>query len=591
VRPYVFAGLSDDERRKMWRKARQYLHDMGIPESDAAWDHVRNLPSSSETGSGPKRPTGVVGAERKKNAGSTSKAPIEAKDERARPSQAANVREEAMQAQRPTKSTTPKREEDDPPPRRLPGTSGPRNAREPGPPQSQSQAQGPSKKVGLTDARAKHGDSSKSNGRPRLPTPIQPSSSHERSLERGDKPHVTKKHREDGSDLDREKVMPAPAPKVKRLKDDASDLESLRDWDSVGKTNGKRKKMREDHDDKDRANGTGNTIKRRKVVDDDRPYKPSSGGGGTSKARERDRDRELDRGQDKTRSRAAAPVAKRPRDSDRGSPDASLVPRKSTVREDERRRKRETDRSLSPPRRVKRELSMSPALHNSHQHEGSPLLRGSTKRTNSPPREAIKREGSPRPRVHSRRGDSPPAPRTSKRAPSPLSSQERARGRDREASANGVSTTRRRRSPIYTSSSDEDDHHNAPVRRNAPSSATSTASSREPPRNQGYASLPPPPPTAPYPKDRKALQARYRSGYRSYFSVYSKLLEQREKNEDALNDGGHGREGSVCSDRDAEVMDEDGLRGLFGLYASWTKELEGIIHAYSAEAERMDITT
>lgn len=590
VRPYEFAGLSDDERRKMWRKARQYLHAMGILESDAAWDHVRTLPGSSEAGSGPKRPVGVVNAERKKNAGSTSKAPIEAKDEGVRPSQTANVREEAIQAPRLSKTTTPKREENDPSPRRLSGTSGPRNARETGPPQSQSQAQGPSKKVGLTDARAKHGDASKPNGRPRPPTPIQPSSSHERDLEREEKPpHVTKKHREDGSDLDREKVTLAPRPVVKRFKDDASDLESLRDWDSVSKANVKRKKLREDHGDKDRTNGTGNIMKRRKVVDDDAPYKPGSGGGGTSKARERDRDRESDRGQDKTRSRAVPPVAKRPRDSDRGSPDASLVPRKSTVRERERQRERETDRSLSPPRRVKRELSMSPALHNPHQREGSPLLRGSTKRTNSPPREAVKREGSPRPRMYSRRGDSPPAPRTSKRAPSPLSSQVRARGRDREPSTNGVSTTRRRRSPIYTSSEDEDEHHSVPARRNAPSSATSSASSREPPRTQSFALLPPPPPTAPYPKDRDALQSRYRSGYRSYFAVYSKLLEEREKIEDALNDGG--REGSVCSDRDVEMMDEGGLRDLAGLYAAWTKELEGIRQAYSAEAERMDITT
>jgi len=71
--------------------------------------------------------------------------------------------------------------------------------------------------------------------------------------------------------------------------------------------------------------------------------------------------------------------------------------------------------------------------------------------------------------------------------------------------------------------------------------------------------------------------------------VYSKLLEEREKIEDALNDGG--REGSVCSDRDVDMMGEDGLRELAGLYAAWTKELEGIRHAYSAEAERMDITT
>jgi hypothetical protein len=71
--------------------------------------------------------------------------------------------------------------------------------------------------------------------------------------------------------------------------------------------------------------------------------------------------------------------------------------------------------------------------------------------------------------------------------------------------------------------------------------------------------------------------------------VYSKLLEEREKIEDALNDVG--REGSVCSDRDVEMMDEEGLRELAGQYAAWTRELEGIRHAYGGEPERMDVAT
>ena len=600
VRPYEFAGLTDDERRKMWRQARQSLYSLGIPESDAAWDHVRTLPgsavtSSSKVGAGPKRATGAVGMERKKNAGSTSKAPVEAKIEGVRPSQTAKVREEVTQLPRPTK-TAPKREKDETASRRLPGVSGPRNSRDMGPSQSPSQSQthGPTKKASLTDSRGSRGDSSKPNGRAGLATPIQPSSSHEREPEREGTTRVTKKLRESGSDLDRDKGKSVPAPKVKRRKDDASDLESPRDrdgTDTLGKANTKRKKLREDHDDKDRINGAGNAVKRRKVVDDDRPYKPGGGGGGgTSKARERDRDKESDRRQDKARDRDPLPIAKRPRDSDQGSPDASPPPRKPTVHERERQREREPDRSSSPPRRVKREPSLSPALHNSRQRESSPIPRVSTKHTGSPPRETVKREDSPRPRGHSRRGDSPPAPRTSKRATSPIRSQAhvRDRDRDRESSANGVSTTRRRRSPIYTSSDDE--HHNAPVRRNAPSSVTSSSSSREAVRTQGYASHPPLP-TAPYPKDREALQARYRSSYRNYIAVYYKLMEERAKIQDALDDLGRGREGSVCSDRDVEMMDEEGLRELASQYAAWTRELEGIRNAYSAEAERMDIAT
>jgi hypothetical protein len=71
--------------------------------------------------------------------------------------------------------------------------------------------------------------------------------------------------------------------------------------------------------------------------------------------------------------------------------------------------------------------------------------------------------------------------------------------------------------------------------------------------------------------------------------VYHKLLDEREKIQDALDN--LGREGSVCSDRDVDMMDEEGLRELKGQYAAWTRELEGLRNAYSAEAERMDITT
>lgn len=576
VRPYEFAGLTDDERRKMWRQARQFLYILGIPETDSAWDHVRTQPGSTRTESakaaaGPKRPTGTVNAERKKNTGSTSKPLVEAKDEGVRH----KVREESIQAARSTKAV-PMRD-DNPPPRRPPGGSGLKNPREVALTQPQSQAQGPSKKTGLADTRAKLGGSSNPNGRsgPATHTPALPS--HERELERERPTHPTKKEREDVGDLDREKGKAAAVPKARRRKDDVSDLDSLRDWDgtdTMGKA--KRKKLREDYDEKDRINGTGNTVKRRKVLDDDKPYKPGGGGGGGTKTRERDRDKELDRG--KAGDRDPLHVAKRPRDSDWGSPDPPPPPRKSTVRERERPREREPDRSASPPRRVKREYSLSPALHN------SPLPRAPTKRADSPPpRHSVKRESSPRPRGHSRRDDSPLAAQTSlKRTASPSRSQNHQRERHRE-----TSTSRRRRSPIYTSS--EDEQQNIPVRRNAPSSVTSSSSSREAVRTQGRALSHPLPPTVPYPKDREALEARYRGGYRNYIAVYYKLLDERAKIQDALEDTG--REGSVGSDRDVEMMDEEGLRELKGQYTAWTRELEGIRNAYSAEAERMDIKT
>lgn len=594
VRPYEFAGLTDAERRKMRLHARQSLYSLGIPETDPAWDHVRTLPGSigtvsSKAAVGPKRATGTVNAERKKNTGSTSKPLVEAKDEGVRPSQTTKAREEAIQVARSMKAV-PMRD-DNPPPKRPPGVSGPKNAREVAltqpQPQSQSQAQGPSKKseskkTGLPDARAKLGGSSKPNGRSGPATHIPASSSHERELERERPTHLTKKEREDVGELDREKGKAMAGNKAKRRKDDMSDLDSLRDLDgtdTMGKANAKRKKLRDDYDDKDRINGTGNAVnKRRKVLDDDKPYKPGGGGGGGgggTKARERDRDKELDRG--KTIDRDPPHLVKRPRDSDWDSPDPPPQ-RKSTIRERDRQREREPERSVSPPRRVKREYSLSPALHN------SPLPRATTKRADTPPRHSIKRESSPRLRGHSRRDDSPLAPQTSKRAVSPSRSQNRPRDRHRETST--VSTSRRRRSPIYTSS--EEEQQNVAVRRNATSSVTSSSSSREAVRTQGHASHPPPP-TVPYPKDREALQARYRIGYRNYIAVYYKLLDERAKIQDALEDTG--REGSVGSDRDVEMMDEEGLRELKGQYAAWTRELEGIRNAYSAEADRMDIKT
>jgi len=99
----------------------------------------------------------------------------------------------------------------------------------------------------------------------------------------------------------------------------------------------------------------------------------------------------------------------------------------------------------------------------------------------------------------------------------------------------------------------------------------------------------PQPPTAPYPKDREALQARYRKGYRNYIAVYHQWSEERAKIEDALAD--LGGEGCVFSDGDVEMMDEEGLRELADRYAAWTRELEGIRNAYSAVVERMEMAT
>jgi hypothetical protein len=71
--------------------------------------------------------------------------------------------------------------------------------------------------------------------------------------------------------------------------------------------------------------------------------------------------------------------------------------------------------------------------------------------------------------------------------------------------------------------------------------------------------------------------------------VYHQWLEERAKIDDALSD--LGREGSVFSDGDVEMMDEEGLRELADRYAAWTRELEGIRNAYSAVVERMDTAT
>lgn len=588
VRPYEFPGLTEEERRKMWLQARQALYTLGIPESDAAWDYVRTRPGSTATGAskvvvGAKRATGTIGADRKKNIGSTSKGPVEAKDEGVRPVQTNRAREDAVPVSRPTKPN-PKREDDDAAvvPRRPPGTSVSKIvARESVP--SQPQAQGPSKKAGPTDVRVKRDETSKMS---RRPTPVQSSSSREREQER-EKPTIVAKKREHDSDLDREKAKTGPTHKVKKRKDIASDMESLRDWDGTdtGKTGLKRKKLREDYDDKDRVNGTGTTVKRRKMADEDRPYKPGSSSSGVSKVRERERerDRESDRGHDKAGDRDTHPTSKRPRGSDRGSAEPPPpLPRKLAVRDREpRQREREPERSISPPRRVKREPSPSP--QSSLQRDNSPLPRVSVKRTDSPLRDVVKREPSPPPRLLPRRDDTPLSVRNSKRGASPPRppARKRDRDRDRESSV----TTRRRRSPIYTSS--EDDPGTLAVRRNAPSSVTSSSSSRDVMRNSAFTPHPQPP-SAPYPKDRESLQSRYRKGYRNYIAVYHQWSEERAKIEDALAD--LGREGSF-SDGDVEMMDEEGLRELADRYAAWTRELEGIRNAYSAVVERMDMAT
>jgi len=47
VRPYVWPKLSPVERSTLARTARHAFQELGIPESDPAWDHIRNSPETS----------------------------------------------------------------------------------------------------------------------------------------------------------------------------------------------------------------------------------------------------------------------------------------------------------------------------------------------------------------------------------------------------------------------------------------------------------------------------------------------------------------------------------------------------------------
>ncbi|KAH9007970.1 hypothetical protein EDB83DRAFT_2459560 [Lactarius deliciosus] len=533
VRPYEFPGLTDEERRKMWLQARQVLHTLGIPE----------MTVTSKVGVGTKRAAAAIGADRKKNTASTSKAPVEAKDEGVRSLQTARAREEAVPVSRPAK-TNPKREEDDAATvsRRLPGASGPRNAARESVP-SQPQAQGPSKKAGLTDARVKRDETSKTSGRPGAITPLQSSSSREREQEK-EKPTIIKR------------------------KDIASDMESLRGRDATntGKAGLKRKKLREDYDDKDRVNGTSHIVKRRKVADEDGPYKPGSSGSGTSKARERDRDRESDRGRDKTGDREFLPTSKRPRGSDRGSLEPLPLPRKLAVRDrDSRQREREPDRSVSPLRRVKREPSPTP--HSSLQRENSPLPRPqSSARTphsetsNAKPPHPYRAEF-PNATIATlctkfQAGSFASPSSTAETGPGPRSRIVRERGIDGSTTAQS----------IYTSSEDEPGPYRS--RRGIGSHSILCAT--------------PAAPTAPYPKDR----------YRNYkIAVYHQWSEERAKIECARGSWARGECVSIVG-LGFEMMDEEGLPASGDAVCGVDEGARGESGtAYSAVAERMDMAT
>lgn len=47
VRPYVWPKLSPAERSTLARTARDAFQELGIPETDPAWDHIRNLPETN----------------------------------------------------------------------------------------------------------------------------------------------------------------------------------------------------------------------------------------------------------------------------------------------------------------------------------------------------------------------------------------------------------------------------------------------------------------------------------------------------------------------------------------------------------------
>lgn len=296
--------------------------------------------------------------------------------------------------------------------------------------------------------------------------------------------------------------------------------------------------------------------------------------------KERRRDRESTRGMDRerVRSREGHGAVAREREQQESGETSSLK-RKKLVRDIDE--SDEPSRSI-PQKRRRTDEGGAPVTYHPKESRSGDLSLPKKPDLAQPPRvKPSRREPSPLPLVPKHKKGQEPS---SRQPPPPVklssssSSSSQAPNNSNANSSrpskvgNAPAKPARRRSPIYTSSEDEGETRR-PSRREAPSATLTT------------------PPTAhlhpqshlrrPLPTDHAALRARYNTSYMEYLTTLQKLMAQKSKL-DTLLKNSSGSVGSITDeDEDIELMDQEELARLSLDHKKLHEELETIQQIFS----------
>jgi hypothetical protein len=576
----------------MARQARLAFQNMGIPQSDPAWDHARyrsradgttiqNGPSPAAAG--PSRvdaatPTARPSAQSKADLAKRVISASDAKDKKTKPKpEPVSVKKEtakgaASALKNKDADTRNGRVPDDAASESRPATRRPGSGYKAKPDVRPPTTDGAPRTAPQTTASSeprptlKPRDRETSSSSSSIPLKPSPPTGHERkpsstgSAVRG---AATAKAAIDGlGDSERERDVRVP----KRQLEDAADSE----------TDGRRRREDNGRIPKKQKGPSGGAS-----VDSERESSgkgknkeiriPKHTTGGMESDKERERERALEKGRERVRElerelletrREKESLAQEKEGRGGSAPVAAKrkkVPRDFDDYDPGHQRKRKPGDGATSVNPSRAELDLSLPKKPEVTPSGSTL-----------PRHKIKQEV---PTTSSRQ--SLTVPSTSKGNSSSSSPNQPSRGDKSSAKTNG--TTRvRRKSPIYTSSEDEGE-----VRKPEPAPATSLSSSRPLPtpaaaRPNAKLNGPPQPQVAPSQTDHQALRARYRKRYREYLRVFTTMVEQKDMIEDLLNRGSATDGSDADPDADTELIDAEGLKKLGEKHAFLKQELAEI---------------
>ncbi|KAF8159538.1 hypothetical protein B0H34DRAFT_796776 [Crassisporium funariophilum] len=525
VRPYEWPKLTESERTTMARTARLKLQDLGIPESDPLWNHMRFRTSATNSTSEPSRPSSSNITEAKAGP-STQDVPKRGVSSR-------EVKEKKTKPKRDPKGEIMMKDESIRAPSRVsqmqdkPRDPAPVKKVQPAP----NEVPAPRKPAGSSSKPlktvAQRGDPEVSRG---SPANMKPSNSRP-----GDAAYSSSTAKPLATQREEKTV---PSQKIKKIRQEGASGAYDSDRDRRYPPSDREKVVKKEKVERTRVDDNAPLLKRKSNTrDDDEPYEPSS--------------HSLSQKRRKTESMPAHASNSAAKDDNR--PKAAPALKKTNLEPRPRPSLPPVASSSSTKRRD------SPALNSKSAAQSTGKMSSDAHPSSNPhPSNNGSSKGSSRPSGSAK---------LRRRSPIYTSSEED------DDNENRPSTNRVSHSHSHTHSV-----ASLPTPSTLSHSSSSPANSRTNPRS---ANVP-----RPLPTDHAAIRARYSSSYVDYLGSFQKVMVQKAKLEQLLKNTDKASGGSITdSDGDVELLDPEDLAHLAASHRKMHDELDSMRKVFLEKAD------